>query len=335
MSSQTVALTIPEFFSPQERFLVEKTEEAIRDGIQLERWCRDPRRQVTEKLLDLKKVFALPNQAYGYFGSVKINDKLESVMGVRQVVDFGKISGADPQQRLRDFVLGEWLPRAHWVYPDGYPGGFTIEQSLYRNIRAEYGRFPEDQRKGCIDWRRLGAEYNWSLLTVYIHDFNMQFGPYLKRFKEAAAVVMHPDFIHVVEKPATSYKLEITVGYPFVAFAPIPNNYGFGPGKFGSAVKLYSFFLTDTNEIKVTMDFAAAPRCQKVFDFGKYIPDPVYGGASVLQALTFGIWKAQPFHDMLDLGMVSQHARVHQALMDGSAKVWNEWAGGASARHQV
>ena len=78
-------------------------------------------------------------------------------------------------------------------------------------------------------------------------------------------------------------------------------------------------------EVKVVMDFAAAPRCSKVLDFGKNVPDPVYGGAAVLQALTFGMWKAQPFHDHLDLGMVGQHARVHQALMDGSAKTWTEF----------
>ena len=157
----------------------------------------------------------------------------------------------------------------------------------------------------------------------------MQFGPYLKRFKEAAAVVMHPDYMHVVENPKKGYKLEVTVGYPFVEFAPIPNNYGFGPGKFGSAVKLYSFFLTDTNEVKVVMDFAAAPRCRKVFDFGKNIPDPIYGGAGVLGMLTLGMWNAQAFHDKLDLGMVSQHARVHQALLEGSAKIWDAWASGA------
>jgi hypothetical protein len=329
MPSPTYA--IPQSFSAQERFLVEKTEEAIRDGVELERWCRDPARQLKEVLLDLKKTYLLPNKAYGYLSEVKMNGKMESVMGVRQLVDFSKISGANPEQQLRDFVLGEFLPRAHWVYPDGYPGGFTIEQSLYRDMKGEYGRFPEAEREGCIDWRALGTKYAWSLLTVYIHDFNMQFGPYLKRFKEAAAVVMHSDFVHVVENPKKGCKLEVTVGYPFVEFAPIPNNYGFGPGKFGSAVKLYSFFLTDTNEVKVVMDFAAAPRCSKVFDFGKNIPDPVYGGARVLGMFSLGMWNPQAFHDKLDLGMVSQHARVHQALMEGSAKIWDSWAGGAAA----
>jgi hypothetical protein len=330
MANTLSSPAIPESFSAQERFLVGKTEEAIFDGVQLERWCRDPKRQIREFQLNLNKQYNLTNKAVGYFGEVPMNGKQVSVMGVLQYVEFGKVGGANPERQLLDFVLGEFLPRAHWTYPDGYRGGFDIEQSIYRDVKGNYGLFPQDLRKGCIDWRKLGTEYTWSMLTVQIHDFVMQFGPYLKRFKEAACVVMHPDFVHITENPGKGLKLEITVGYPFVEFAPIPNNYGFGPGKFGSAVKLYTFQLTEANDIKVVMDFAAAPRCSRVFDFGK-IPDPVYGGAALLRRLTFGLWDDQPFHDKLDAGMVTQHARVHQALMEGSAKVWAESAGSGGA----
>ena len=49
----------------------------------------------TESLLDLKEVYTLPNQAYGYFANVEINSlKLESVMGVRQTCDFSSVTGA-------------------------------------------------------------------------------------------------------------------------------------------------------------------------------------------------------------------------------------------------
>ncbi|PYT25486.1 MAG: hypothetical protein DMG57_24995 [Acidobacteria bacterium] len=150
----------------------------------------------------------------------------------------------------------------------------------------------------------------------------------MKRFNEAVCVAVHPDFVHIVENPLPGVKLQVAVGDPFVAFASIPNNFGFGPGKFGAAVKLYSFRLTETNEIKVSMDFAAAPRCKKVFDFGKHIPDPIYGGASALACLTRGNWNSQAFHDRIDGGMVTQHARVHQALMDGVSRIWNEWVAG-------
>jgi hypothetical protein len=143
---------------------------------------------------------------------------------------------------------------------------------------------------------------------------------------------MHRDFVHVNRNPAPGYKLEVSVGYPFVEYAPIPNPFGFGPGKFTNAVKLYSFFLTDTNKVEVRMDFAAAPRCQKVFDVSKSIPDPLYGGAWLLERVTLGGWKAQPFHDKLDRGMVAQHARVHQALIDGVARIWKSKVAAAAAR---
>jgi hypothetical protein len=83
-------------------------------------------------------------------------------------------------------------------------------------------------------------------------------------------------------------------------------------------------------DIKVVMDFATAPRCSRVFDFGK-IPDPVYGGARLLHLLIFGLWDDQPFHDKLDGGMVTQPGRVHQAMMEGAAKVWVKLAGGGAA----
>ncbi len=318
--------TTTQTLSPQELDLAKKCGEAIQAGIQLQRWCRDPKRRITESLLDLKAVYTLPNQAFGYFADVEINNIRETVMGVRQVIDFSSVAGPNPEQQLRDFVLGEFTTRAHWVYPDGNKGGMTAVQSLYRDARGQYGRYPPDLQQGCIDWRLLGKEYEWSMFTLYIHDFVMKFGPMLKRFNEAACVVAHADFVHVVENPSPGVKLEVSIGYPFVAFAPIPNVFGFGPGKFGTAVNLFSFYLTDKNEVKVTMDFAAAPRCAKVFDFGRSVPDPVYGRAAVLQALSLGLWNSQKFHDKLDTGMLEQHARVHQALMEGTAKIWNEYA---------
>jgi len=108
---------IPDSFCAHDRFLVEKTELVLVDGIQLERWCRDPQRKVNEFLLDLKRPYALQN------------------------------------------------PRA-----------------------------------GC--------------------------------------------------------KLEVAFGYPFIDYAPIPDNFGFGPGKFNWAVKLFSFLLRDNNEVRCEIDFA-------------------------------------------------------------------------------
>ena len=321
----------PDTYSAQDRILAAKTEEAIHDGRQLEAWMRRQSR-AGEFPLNLNKTYTLPNQAFGYFDHLELNGKPVSVMGCRQIVDFGKAEGAgDAGQLLRDYVLGEFLRRAHWTYPDGYPGGFTIEQSLYRTASGEYSRFTGTEAKDCVDWRRMGAEFDWVLYTVQIHDFVMKFGPVTKRFPEAACVTAHADFVHVVERPEKGCELEVAVGYPFVEVTPIPNVFGFGPGKFGLACKLYSFRLMDDKRISVTMNFAAAPRCRRVFDFGPNAFDPVYGGAEIVSKLTFGAWKTGPFHNTLDSQMLAQHSRVHQALMEGSSKVWQEWVTGGRA----
>src|SRR5262249_12817252 len=149
----------------------------------------------------------------------------------------------------------------------------------------------------------LGQHYEWVMLTVYIHDFVMTIGPFQRRLKEAACVVAHPDFVHIVENPSKEYVLEVSIGYPFVKFAPIPNIFGFGPGNFGVAVKLFSFYLTPDNQVHVRLFFAATPRCQKVFDFGKMVPDPMYGGAAMLQLMTLGLWNSEEFHNRLDTEM--------------------------------
>jgi hypothetical protein len=320
-SFPTTALT------DHERFLSERTEEAIRDGVQLRDWCLKPGNL---KLfpLDLEKEYRLPNQAHGFFGGTTIRGLPTSIMGCQQDVEFGRIDKGDAPELLKEFVLARFLPTAHWKNPDGNLGGFTLDQTLYKTSDGVVGRFPPEQVRGCVDWRRLQADLQWVFSTVQIHDFVMHFGPFLT-IKEAAAVAPHASFMTIAENPTAEYTLEVTIGYPFVRFAPEPNFFGFGPGKFGTAVKLFTFYLTPSNDVKVRMLFAAAPRCQKVFDFGEMWPDPIYGTAALLRLFTFGIFNDEFVHTKMDTNMLAQHARVHQALMDGSAEVFREWLSGA------
>ncbi len=306
-----------------DRMLIDRVNEAIDEGAQLERWCRSTRLNLFP--LELNRSFRLPYRAYGFFDNLAISGKPYSVMGCVQDVDFDQVPLAGAAERMEDFVLGYFLPRAHWVYPDGQPGGFGIVQNLYQTVAGQYGKFPPSCAEGCIDWRDLGRTYNWVMTTMLLHDFVMQMAGIKKKLNEAVCGVIHPSFVHITPDAGEHELLDVSIGYPIVRYAPIPNFFGFGPGKFTIAVKLYSFVLSDTGQIKVRMLFAAAPRCEKVFDFGPRIPDPVYGGAELLRRLTFGRWNCQGFHDTLDAKMLAQHCRVHEALMDGTQKVWADW----------
>ncbi len=320
-------LRIPDSFTALDRFLVEKTIEAVSDGIQLERWCRDPGRRIQEIPLDLGRPYSLPNRVFGYLTEASIGGTSRTVIGARQEVEFGKASGPDPEGALQEYVLGVFLPTARWTYPDGHPGGFTFEQLLFCTAEGEVQKYPPGVADSAQDWRLIGPRYRWSLLTVFLHDFVMRLGPMTKRFQEAVSVVQHPDFIHIIKSPKKNVRLEVAIGYPFIDYAPIPNYFGFGPGKFNWAIKLFSFCLRDNNEVCCNMDFVAGARPQKVFDFGKRIPDPVYGTSAVLNKISFGLFDDRRFHDWMDCQMAAQHARVHQALMEGSARKFAEWMG--------
>ena len=312
-------------FSDQERRLIEKSEQAIQEGLQLERWYRERESGLRFFPLDLKNSYRLSNRAEGFFGTLPINGVPRTVMGCRQEVQFGKFPGDATAARLEEFVLKEFQKRAHWQYDDGAMGGFTFEKTLFREASNGYQRFPAETQQGPVEWTSLGRQFGWVLLTVHIHDFVVQMGPWKKRLREAAYVVPHPDFVHVLKHPSQECALEVSIGYPFVDVAPHANMFGFGPGKFGVAVKLFSFFLSPQNDLRVRMVFAAAPRAQKVLDFGKGIPDPVYGGAELLRYLSLGLLKPQAIHDRMDAHMLMLHCQVHQTLMDGVEKVWSEW----------
>ena len=175
-------------FSENDRFLIQKTEESIRDGLQLERWCRERRDQIKLFPLDLKKQYRLANRAEDFFGTLPINGSPRSVMGCVQNVEFGSLTGPRAPERLREFVLEEFLKLSHWTYEDGASGGFTFEKILFKTSGGEYGEYPPAECGGPMNWHDIGPKYAWVLLLVHIHDFVLEMGPLKMRVREAAYV---------------------------------------------------------------------------------------------------------------------------------------------------
>jgi len=312
-------------FSDIENLLIEKTELALVEGRELEQWYREAEPYLKFFPLKLKGTYKLPNKAMGFFETVSIGGKQRSVMGCRQDVELGKLPGEKGPQLLKEFVLGHFQRLGNWKYSDQALGGFTFEKTLYKTRAGTIERFSDEHRPGPLDLRELSDKYAWILLTVHIHDFVMKMGPIQRRIPEAAYVAPNPAFLRIAEKTSNDIALEVSIGYPFVDVAPHSNIFGFGPGKFGAAIKLFSFFLTKAGDVQVRMVFIAAPRSQKVFDFGKRIPDPIYGGAKIMHYLTLGLANQQAVRDRMDRQMLSLHCEVHQTLMDGMETVWNNW----------
>jgi hypothetical protein len=314
---------LPEDFAELERLFVHWTEDAIAQGIQLEKWMRDPNRQIRETLLPSDPHDKLRNRAWGYLPEVTIDGVTSTAIGARQEVEFGAIPGPNPGEQLKEYVLGRFLNDATWLYADGASGGFTIEQLIYRRADGRHGRYDLDRKTQIRDWREIGPVYRWSLFTIILNDFVFRMGrmkaPFVPR--GAVTVVQSPEFVHVVEKPMEGIQLEVAIGFPFIRHAPIPNFFGFGPGKFAWAVQTFSFLLRDDNTVVCHLDFVAGPRPKQVFVFGK-LPCPIYGPADLLGKLTFGLFPAGMVHRHFDMKMALRHCRVHQALMEGTAKIF-------------
>jgi hypothetical protein len=314
----------------QDHFLIERCEEARRDGLQLLRWMRQPDGSPSFFPIQLKKQFRLPYRNHGFFGVAEINGKQQSVMGTCQDVDFGSVPYPNAAQLISEFVLGHFLKLAHWKNPDGTVGGFTVEQELFRKIDGGHQRFSQDSKLGCIDWRNLGRLYAWVLVTIYINDFALEFAGIKKRLRQALCAVLSEEFVRIQQSPTGEYETQVSIAYPVVRYAPIPSYFGHAPGKFQVAVKSFSFLLTHRNEIKVRMEFASSPRCEKVLDVGKHWPDPIFGGARLLHKLRL-LRDPQPFHDYLEGKMLGVHCAVHQAFIEGVETVWRDWAARNSA----
>lgn len=155
-------------------------------------------------------------------------------------------------------MLRDFLSEAHWTYPDGAQGGFTVEQVLYKTAMGEYGKMPQESKSGSVDWLEIGKKYSWVLMHIGIHDFVMEMGPFRKRLWETVWVPASGRMMRVTPVPSPDRTLEVTI-----AFKRIP------------------FSLTKENQVHVQMAFVVSPRCKKVLDLWRGW-DPVYGSAKIL-----------------------------------------------------
>ncbi|HYK91672.1 MAG TPA: hypothetical protein VE398_23090 [Acidobacteriota bacterium] len=319
-------MTDPNPLTARDRALIEKSEQALRQGTQLLNWWRDLSSQGS-----LKRFPLMPSESpdlimEGFFDQTLIDGKVTPAMGVLQTIRFNLNRADGPYTNLKDFVNRRLLSAAHWQNPDGLPGGFGYSVLLHKTKdHGVYGRFPSPDPQN-FDFDQLETSYDWVMLQVDLYDFVRSFPP-LRRFvkllagiiREAAYLVANEDFTHNLFPAIPPKKVQTDLGYAFVPATVYPNFFGFGPGRFGAAVKLFRFGLVTDNVFSVDMAFLLAPRSEKVLYFWGF--DPVYSTVDLLDALTFGRRNIkQRAHDKLDSVMLRQHGQVHENFILGLRK---------------
>lgn len=312
----------------QDRILIEKSEQALRQGGQLLAWWREVSAHGSLKIFPL-----MPNEnpdiiMEGFFDHVTIDGKLTSAMGVLQMIRFKLAIPTGPASTLEDFIHKQLLSAAHWQNPDSLPGGFGYSVLLNKaEVTGEYGRFPVPSDTKSVDLGQIGKQYEWIMLQVDLNDFVRSFPP-LRRFvkqlagiiREAAYLVVNRDFMCDLFPGIPGKPMQTDLGYAFVPATVYPNFFGFGPGRFGAAVKLFRFGILEGRIFEVDMAFLLAPRSDKVFYFWGF--DPVYSAVNLVNALTLGKRNIkQRAHDKLDAVMLRQHGQVHENFILGLSRV--------------
>jgi hypothetical protein len=313
-------------FTALERDLIEKSESALRDGRQLLHWWRE--RAFSKKIKTFPLMAPAPSITMtGFFDELTINGQGTSVMGCLQTVR-AKLPRAEGRVAIEcsldHFSRRDLFHICKWQNPDGLPGGFGYKPRLFKAREdGQYGRFENGLKIPDIDLSEIGRRLEWIMLQVDLHDFARCFKPpaflvkpLSRMVKEAAYLVADEEFLQC-NLPGTEGALEERgLGYSFVPATVHPNFFGFGPGRFGAALKLFQFCLLPEETLEIQLAFLAAPRSQKVLYLGGF--DPVYGFFHLVNALTLGrLHIRERIHDKLDTVMLRQHGDVHQSFVEG------------------
>lgn len=308
--------------SERERFLIDQSEVALRKGAQLLAWWNSAPDLKWFELMDGSPSATMR----GFYDRVDIDGTSTSVMGCHQRIRFRRSSSASPEVPLAAFSSREFFRVCRWTHPDGLPGGFGYRPLLHKRSSGQYGRFSAPT-EGDMDLSGIGSQWEWVLLQVDIFDFVRSFPPLrryartLSRFvKEAAYVVTQRDYRSARFPAEEGLASHCGLGYSFVPCPVHPNFFGFGPGRFGTAIKLFRFGLLE-QQMQVDLAFLVAPRSEKVLYLGGF--DPVYTLIHLIDALTLGMFQIrQRAHDKLDSVMLRQHGDVHQNFVQGMRPIW-------------
>ena len=306
-------------------------EEALKAGRQIVSWWRDKTLREELKLFPLKPAHRPYFGMQGFFDSIHFIGQMKptSIMGCLQTHRFARrrppTEGATAH--LESFIDEHFLVRSYQVRPDGSPGGFRYRPICYKE---KDGRLvePVDRESLGMNLTDLRKGREWGVLRVDILDFlrvNPSLAPYdktLSRFiRQSAYVVVHEDMAIETARAPKDVIAERRFGYAFLPRSVEPNFFGFGPGKFGAAIKQWRFLLYMNGDVEVQVSFLVAPRSERVMDFGGF--DPVYAGIKMANVLSLGAFGLnESGHAALDHVFLEHHGTVHAAIVQGMAEVW-------------
>jgi hypothetical protein len=271
-------------------------------------------------------------QMDGFFERLVLDGRDVSVMGCVQRFQFQ--TGWAPErltERLAAFVLEEYFAKASWPRRDGETGGFRYSP-LFGKTRDSRLMVLEG---ADLSLNRVQREFEWAVFQVDILDFVRSFPipswavRSMSRFiREAAFIQFHSRFAEPALVEPEGALSRHCFGYSFLPAAVHPSIFGFGPGRFGTAVKQFDIAALHDGRVEFRLAFIVTPRSEMVLNVWGF--DPVYAFSRLLDLLTFKRLNLdRRIHDRLDAQMLTQHCQVHHSFLEGIAEAFQARYGGA------
>lgn len=308
----------------RDRVVIDDTERALADGLQLKRWWEEKEASGTyANPFELVRTYNRAERVTGFFDTAVLNGKDFPVMGLVQEMVFDTAKQASPElvrDELREFVLHYFMrvsatrepevfiPRDQYTKSDVQPvlqplsfcpqslesqAGFGYTQRYYRLREPPYtGKFPTHLQPRIVDLRRLNDIYEWIVLQVDIFDFNLTYTPFADGSfsvvfpqKEESYIAISPDFIINQDNPSPDLLGRYGIGYALLKPAPRKTIFAYGPGYFTAGFQTIDFEINRYGETRARMVFVAN-RPTNVISLDL---NPVSWGFGIADLMTVGL----------------------------------------------
>lgn len=311
--------------------LAEDAESSLVAARQMVAWWRDKTLRGELHLFPLRPPHPPHFEMEGFFDEIRFLGQMKplSIMGCLQRHRFRR--RRPPREgltrHLESFVDQFFLDKCFHVRSGGAGGGFRYRELCFRDAGGRLREVPDRDVLGAAV-EPIAREVEWRVHRVDILDF-VRANPLLARFddtlsrfvRQSAYIVFHKDLAAEVEPRPAGVIAERRLGYAFLQQSVEPTYFGFGPGRFGAAVKQWCFRLFSDGDVEIRIAFLVSPRSAKVLDLGGF--DPVYATVAAADVLTLGaLGLRSRAQDALDTVFLRHHGDVHAGVVNDMREIW-------------
>lgn len=310
----------------QDGAILDSVDTYLKAGLQLKQWWEHT--STTNSFAErftLGRTFNRPDNSFGFFDHVTVNDRTIPAMGNFQSMFFDQPKAPTEQTReaaqwmrdqIREFVLHYFMRISDFRQPqviseNGRPVpppylrpfsacpqedpqrvGFGFSQLFYKlRDTGQIGLFPETERFAIVDLREIGEKYEWIVVKVCIFDFGFTYMPFGLNNPQVVLPLSEASYLVLSRDFITheDYPESGVSGRYGLGYAfiksPASGLLAYGPGEFDAAFELINFEVFEDGKTLVNMVFVAN-RPERILNLSL---DPLHWGFALADLMSLGL----------------------------------------------